>query len=151
MQTSRLVWVGAFVAGGGVLFGLGLFLIGDRRGLFDDSFEVYAEFAKISGLENGAVVRVAGMDAGEVSGIQVPSGPSDKFRVRVRIREDLHAIVRTDSVASIQTDGLVGNKFLQIEAGSDQAPPAPHHGTIKSREPFDIADLLQQMSDTITM
>lgn len=151
MPSSRLTVVGAFVIGGLLLFALGLFLIGDRRGLFEEHFEIYAEFARISSLENGATVRVAGMDAGEVTQIQVPPGPSAKFRVKSRIREDLHPIVRTDSVASIQNDGLVGNKFLQIDAGTDQAPPVPEGGVIKSREPFDFADLLEQMNDTVKL
>jgi phospholipid/cholesterol/gamma-HCH transport system substrate-binding protein len=148
---TRLVSVGAFVLGGILLFTLGLFLIGDRRGLFESSFEVYAEFYRVSGLENGAGVRVAGMEAGEVESIQVPPGPSRRFRVKLRVREDLHPIVRTDSVASIQNDGLVGNKFLQIDTGTDKAPPVPDGGTIASREPFEFADLLKQMSDTIAL
>jgi phospholipid/cholesterol/gamma-HCH transport system substrate-binding protein len=151
MPSSRLIGVGVFVIGGILLFTAGLFLIGDRRGLFADNFEIYAEFGKLAGLENGATVRVAGMDAGEVIAIHVPTRPGAKFRVRLRIRESLHGVVRSDSVASIQTEGLVGNKFLQIEAGSDQSPPAPDGSTIQSREPFDMADLLLQMSDTLKL
>ena len=56
---------GAFVVGGLLLFGLGLFLIGDRRMLFSKSAEYYTEFAQISALQRGANVRVGGMDAGE--------------------------------------------------------------------------------------
>jgi phospholipid/cholesterol/gamma-HCH transport system substrate-binding protein len=151
MASSRLVIVGLFVVGGVVLFAAGLFLIGDRRGLFAQNFEVFAEFSELAGLENGAVARVAGMDAGEVVQIQVPPSPTAKFRVRIRVREELHGVVRTDSVASIQNEGLVGNKFLQIEGGSDKAPRAPHGSTIRSRDPFDIADMLQQMSETLTL
>lgn len=137
--------------GGFVLFATGLFLIGDRRGLFRDTFEVYAEFNKLAGLENGATVRVAGLDAGEVTQIRVPTGPRARFRVRVRLSEDLHGVVRSDSVASIQNEGLVGNKFIQIEGGSEESPQAPDGSTIQSRDPVDIADLLNQMSDTLTM
>jgi phospholipid/cholesterol/gamma-HCH transport system substrate-binding protein len=151
MPSSRLIGVGAFVIGGFVLFAAGLFLIGDRRGLFADTFQVHAEFTKLAGLENGAAVRVAGLDAGEVTAIQVPISPRAKFRVRVRVREELHGVVRSDSVASIQNEGLVGNKFVQIEGGSDQSPRAPDGSTIQSRDPVDIADLLNQMSDTLTM
>ena len=81
---NRAVAVGAFVVAGVLLFGVGLFLIGDRRMLFSHMFEVYAEFANISGLQNGAKVRVAGMDAGEVDTIHVPSTPSARFRVKLR-------------------------------------------------------------------
>jgi phospholipid/cholesterol/gamma-HCH transport system substrate-binding protein len=150
MHPYRTIAVGAFVIGGILLFTLGLFLIGDRRGLFEDAFEVYAEFSRVSGLENGSIVRVGGVEAGEVLAIEVPPRPSAKFRVKAKVREDLHPIVRTDSVASIQNDGLVGNKFLQIDAGTDEAPPVAHGGTVRSREPFELAELLVQMSDTIT-
>jgi phospholipid/cholesterol/gamma-HCH transport system substrate-binding protein len=141
--------VGAFVLGGLLLFAVGLFLIGDRRMMFAETFEVYAEFAEVAALDNGAKVRVAGMDAGEVENIRVPAGPGGRFRVRMRVREDLHPLIRLDSVASIQNDGLVGNKFVQVESGSEQAAQVPDKGTIQSREPFDIADLMQKMSDTI--
>ena len=149
MARTRAAAVGAFVIGGLALFAVGLFMIGNRRMLFQDSFEVYAEFLKIAGLESGATVRVAGLDAGEVVSIHVPKGPTLPFRVRLRVREDLRPLIRLDSVASIQNDGLVGNKFVQVEAGTDQSPIAPEGGTIRSREPFDLADVLQRMSDTI--
>jgi phospholipid/cholesterol/gamma-HCH transport system substrate-binding protein len=151
MNRSRAVAVGAFVIGGVLLFGVGLFLIGDRRMLFSDTFDVYAEFANIAGLQNGAKVRVAGLDAGEVDTIHVPPNPSARFRVKLRIREDLHPLIRVDSVATIQTDGLVGNKFMQVEAGTDQAQIVPARGTIKSREAFDLSAMLQRMNDTVDL
>ncbi len=143
--------VGAFVIAGILLFGIGLFLIGDRRMLFSDSFEMYAEFANIAGLQDGAKVRVAGMDAGEVEGIHVPPGPSAPFRVKLRVREDLHPLIRIDSVATIQTDGLVGNKFVQVDAGTEQAQIVPPGGTVRSREPFDLSAMLQRMNDTVDL
>jgi phospholipid/cholesterol/gamma-HCH transport system substrate-binding protein len=72
MPNTRLAAVGAFVVGGILLFAVGLFLIGSRRMLFSDTFEVYAEFSQIAALDNGAKVRVSGMDAGEVESIRVP-------------------------------------------------------------------------------
>ena len=149
MPQNRLAAVGAFVIGGLALFAVGLFLIGDRRMLFTDTLEIYAEFTEIAALDNGAKVRVAGMDAGEVEAIRVPPGPSGKFQVRMRVRRDLHPLLRLDSVASIQNDGLVGNKFVQIETGSDGSPQVEERGTVRSREPVDISDLMQMMSDTI--
>jgi phospholipid/cholesterol/gamma-HCH transport system substrate-binding protein len=149
MGKNRLVAVGAFVIGGVLLFGVGLFMIGNRRMLFSDTIAVNAEFESIASLERGATVRVAGMQAGEVREINVPSSPSGRFRVRMRVREDLRPLLRLDSVASIQNDGLVGNKFVQIEPGSEGSPVVADGGTIQSREPFDLADLLAKMSDTI--
>ena len=143
--------VGAFVVGGVLLFAVGLFLIGDRRMLFDRSVEIYTEFANIAGLEDGGSVRVGGMDAGEVASIHVPANPSARFRVKLRVREDFHQLLRVDSVASIQTDGLVGNKFIQIEPGTDQAQLVPPLGTIPSREAFELSEMMQRMSDTVDL
>jgi phospholipid/cholesterol/gamma-HCH transport system substrate-binding protein len=151
MPANRLAAVGAFVVFGVLLFAVGLFLIGDRRMLFSDNFELYAEFSRIAGLQNGATVRVAGMDAGEVEEIRVPAGPSARFRVRMRVRSDLRQLIRQDSVASIQNDGLVGNKFVQIETGSDQSPVVADEGTIRSTEPFDIADVMKSMAETVAI
>jgi phospholipid/cholesterol/gamma-HCH transport system substrate-binding protein len=151
MQQTRFVAVGAFLVLGLALFALGLFFIGDRRMLFDDSFHVFAEFSDIGGLQNGATVRVGGMDAGEVDRINVPSGPSAKFRVRLRVREAVWPLMRLDSVASIQNDGLVGNKFVQVDAGTDASPQVDEGGTIRSREPFDLADMFDRLSETIDL
>lgn len=149
MPSARLVGAGAFILAGIILFTVALFMIGERRQIFADRFEIYTEFAKLSGLQMGATVRVAGMEAGEVVDIQVPPGPASKFRVKMRVVEKLHGLVRTDSVATIQTEGLVGGNFLQISAGSEKAPPASEKSTIPSREPFEVADLLKQMGDTV--
>jgi phospholipid/cholesterol/gamma-HCH transport system substrate-binding protein len=146
---SKAIGVGAFVIGGLVLFGVGLFLIGDRRMLFSDTFRLASEFHSLAGLQNGATVRVEGMDAGEVRAIHVPAGPAAKFRVEMQVRNDLRPLIRTDSVASIQTDGLVGSKFVQIEAGSEQAAAVADGAVIAGREPFEMTDLLQKMSDTV--
>src|SRR5918992_141939 len=105
MTHTRLIGVGAFVIGGILLFAVGLFMIGNRRMLFVDRFQVDAEFAKVTGLQKGAIMRV---------------------------REDLRHLVRTDSIATIQTDGLVGNNFIQIEIGTANAPVAPAGSLIQS-------------------
>lgn len=151
MVSSRAVGAGVFVIVGVLLFTVALFTIGQRRMLFEDRFEVYTEFGKLGQLEPGAVVRVAGMDAGEVTDIIIPAVPSGKFRVKMELREDLHPLVRTDSVAAMQTEGLVGAIYVNVGAGSDGAPEAKPGSTIAGREPFSMADLLQQASDTVTM
>src|SRR5437867_6157902 len=147
MASKDKAAMGAFVIGGLLLFGLGLFLIGDRRMLFSKSAEYYTEFAQVSALEAGARVRVGGMEAGEVLELRVPPGPGSKFRVKFRIVEKLFPVIRTDSVASIQTDGLLGNKFLQIDIGT--TGPAPAGCTLRSREPFEIGDLLAKIRGTV--
>jgi phospholipid/cholesterol/gamma-HCH transport system substrate-binding protein len=147
-STNKLI-VGLFVGGCLLLFGVGLFLIGNSNQLFTKSFDVHADFKKITGIQNGGKVRVGGMDAGTVTEIEVPQNPEGKFRVHFRIVEKLHPIVRQDSVASIQTDGLLGNKYLQVDAGSSTSATAKSDSLIRSAEPFEWGDLMAQISDTV--
>jgi phospholipid/cholesterol/gamma-HCH transport system substrate-binding protein len=146
---ARLAGVGVFVLGGLVLFAIGLFMIGDRQMAFAKKFTVYTEFKKITGLQPGAIVRVSGAKAGSITQILPPNTPSEKFRVKLEITENLHQLVRTDSVAAIETEGLVGGSYLGIGTGTAAAAPVAPNGTIAGKEPFDIADLMQQMADTI--
>jgi phospholipid/cholesterol/gamma-HCH transport system substrate-binding protein len=151
MNSSKAVGAGAFIVIGVLLFTVGLFMIGERRMLFEDRFTLYAEFATLGQLEAGATVRVAGMNAGEVTSIQVPASPAGKFRVRMEVREDLRQLIRTDSVARAKTEGLVGGIYVSIVTGSEAAPEVAKGGTIQSVEPLELADLLQQASETVAM
>ena len=146
---ARLAGVGLFVLAGLLLFAIGLFMIGERQLAFARKLVVYTEFSNITGLQPGAIVRVSGATAGSVTDITPPADPDGKFRARVEITEDLHQLVRTDSVAAIQTEGLVGGSFLSISTGTSGTPRAHAGSTIPSREPFLLADLFQQMSETI--
>ena len=148
---KRAVGAGAFVLIGLLLFAVALFMIGDRRMLFERRFTVYTELSRLGELEPGTPVRVAGAGAGEVVDIEPPGRPSEKFRVKMEVREALHPIIRTDSIAVPQTEGLVGGVFLNIGAGTDQAPQVAEGGTIPGGDPFQIGDMLQEASDTMTM
>src|SRR4051812_6235359 len=146
---ARVAGVGVFVLAGLALFTVGLFMIGDRQMAFAKKFTIYTEFKKITGLAPGSIVRVSGAKAGSIRQITTPATPSGKFRVEIEITEDLHPLVRTDSLATIETEGLVGGNYLGVGTGSDTAPAAPSMSTIPSKEPFEIADLMQQMADTV--
>jgi phospholipid/cholesterol/gamma-HCH transport system substrate-binding protein len=151
MNTAKLAGAGAFIVVGVLLFTAALFMIGERRMLFEQRFTVYTEYAKLGELESGAVVRVSGLNAGEVTELQIPPSPSQKFRVKMRIREDLHHLIRTDSIATTQTEGLVGSVFVNIGGGTEKAPVVADGGTVPSREPFLFSDLMQQASDTFAL
>jgi phospholipid/cholesterol/gamma-HCH transport system substrate-binding protein len=151
MVSSRTVGAGAFVVIGLLLFTVALFMIGERRMLFKNRYTVYTEFSRLGQLELGATVRVAGLDAGEVTDIAVPRSPAEKFRVKMEIREDVQQLIRADSVATTQTEGLVGAIFVNVATGSEGAPQVQENGTIPGREPFTMADLLQQASETINL
>ena len=148
MAKKNLI-VGLFVLAALALFTVGLFLIGNRHEAFSRHMDFYTEFTDLAGLTKGTKVQVAGMDAGQIIEIDVPDSPSSRFRVRLRIDERLHGLVRTDSLATIGTEGVVGNTFVSIGPGSPQAAAAPSLATLRSKEPIELADLLDQAKGTI--
>jgi phospholipid/cholesterol/gamma-HCH transport system substrate-binding protein len=146
---NRFMMVGVFVVAGLALFTTGLFMIGNRHEAFARHVEVYTEFADVSGIVPGAKVQVAGMDAGEVLVMEVPSSPPAKFKVKLRINEKFSGLVRADSVVTVGTEGVVGNRFLEISAGSLRAPAVATGATLKGIEPTDLSALLELAKGTI--
>jgi|GEM_PF-370518 len=143
METKK-TGIGIFVICGLVLFGIGMFLIGDQHQLFAHHIEYFSEFANLAGLTKGAKVRVGGMDAGEVLDIGVPDSPSSQFRVKWRIDAKMRGLMRSDSVATIETEGVVGGTYLLVRPGSAQGLQLDARATIPSKEPTAIADLIVQ-------
>jgi phospholipid/cholesterol/gamma-HCH transport system substrate-binding protein len=146
---NRPMIVGVFVTAGLALFTAGLFMIGNRHETFARHIELYTEFSNLSGIAQGAKVQVAGMDAGQVIGVDIPDSPPAKFKVKVRISEKLRGLVRADSMVTIGTEGVVGNRFLAISAGTARAPVAAAGTTLAGAEPTDISALLDQAKGTI--
>ena len=142
MGSPRLAMVGAFVIGGLLLFAVGLFLIGDRRLLFSEQFEVEADFGNVAGVEIGTSVRLSGLPAGEVIGIEIPGEPGGRFVVRMRVREDLHALVRADSEAAVLSDGLLGSAYIQLRAGTGSAPLVADGGSLAGVDAVEMSDLI---------
>jgi phospholipid/cholesterol/gamma-HCH transport system substrate-binding protein len=93
MRNKNLV-VGFFVLAGLALFMVGLILIGNRHEAFAKHVDYYADFTNLAGLSKGSKVQVAGMDAGQVLEVAVPASPTARFRVKLRITEQLHGLVR---------------------------------------------------------
>ncbi len=146
----RNVGIGLFVIVGLLLFGIGMFLIGDQHQAFARHIEYYSDFTNLAGLTRGAQVRVAGMNAGEVVSIGVPQSPSSPFRVRWKIDAKLRGLVRSDSTATIATEGVVGGTYLAVHSGSPGVPQAGALATIPGEEPTEIADLLERGNTLLT-
>jgi phospholipid/cholesterol/gamma-HCH transport system substrate-binding protein len=82
------------------------------------------------------------MDAGQVTKIDVPDSPRSQFRVQMRIKEQLHGLVRTDSMVTLDTEGVVGGIFLSIHPGSPGAAIAPASSTLQGKPAINISDLM---------
>lgn len=141
------VWTtGLFIVLGFVLFTGILFIVGSRQNLFAKHTDIYAEFSSLGGLGDGAKVRVEGLEAGQVRKIEIPQSPSGKFRLELRINDKVKGMVRTDSLASIETQGVVGDKYVSITKGTDAAPEAGPGTTLSGKQTVDISALLEKGS-----
>ena len=138
------VIVGVFITAAIVLFGAALFLIGNQHKAFRRHVVFYTNFQNVDGIPKGSKVRVDGMDAGELESIQIPSSPSQKFRLKMNVDDRLRGLIREDSLVTVETEGLVGDKFLLIQGGTDRAPEAAPESTLQGKEPFEIGKLLEQ-------
>jgi phospholipid/cholesterol/gamma-HCH transport system substrate-binding protein len=141
-MSRRYFAVGIFIIAGATLFALGIFLVGSRHEAFARHVQLYTAFANLDGVTQGSKVQVAGMDAGQVAKIEVPNSPTGRFRVQMRVDERFHGLVRTDSVVTVDTEGVVGNTFLTIHTGSANAPIAQADSILQSKPPVNISDLL---------
>ena len=144
------VLVGIFVTLAVALFGAALFLIGNQHKAFHRHIVFYTNFQSVDGLPKGAKVRVDGMDAGEVQTIQIPPSPEQKFRLKMNVDDSLRGLIREDSVVTVETEGIVGDKYLLIHHGTGHAPLAPADSTLQSKEPFEMTKLLEQAQGIMT-
>lgn len=136
--------LGIFIFIGSVLLVVGIFMLGNKDQLFVSTFTIRAYFQNTEGLRNGASVRFGGIDVGAVKDIKIMADTSGRVEVSMRIKEEIRRFIKKDSRASIETEGLVGNKVVIISMGSDNAEPISDNGVILSKEPLSFADVIEE-------
>jgi len=141
---SRAARLGAFIIATLVILAAGIFIIGSKKYLFTTTYRLKAQFATVVGLDPGAEVRVGGVHSGSVRGIELPDKPDGKITVLMDLQRSTHDIIKQDSVAAIETEGLLGNEYVSISFGSAQAPNVKDDDTIVSEPPLVIADLMKK-------
>jgi phospholipid/cholesterol/gamma-HCH transport system substrate-binding protein len=134
--------VGVFVLSAALLFSVGLFLIGNRQKAFAHHIDLFTSLNDVNGISPGSKVRVSGFDAGQVTGIEIPDRPSEKFRLKLHVDSKLHRLIRDDSFVTVESDGLVGDKFLMIHEGTDQEPEAAVGSTLPAKEPIELSTVI---------
>ncbi len=119
--TSTNTRLGLFVAAGLTCLLGALFLLGRKQNLFSSSLEVKADFRNVAGLLTGNNVRLAGIDVGTVKRIQILNDST--VRVVMELNKEVQPFVRRNAVASVGTDGLVGNTIVNLTGVAAPAPP----------------------------
>jgi|MudIll2142460700_1097286.scaffolds.fasta_scaffold57823_2 phospholipid/cholesterol/gamma-HCH transport system substrate-binding protein len=137
--------IGALVLVGIVLF-IGFVLsIGKRSTLFQEKYSLWASFSSTEGLAVGSPVRLAGVTVGNVTRITFGREPRDRrIAITLSVERRVQDRIREDSVASIGTIGLVGDKVLEITVGSYDRPILQAGAQLGSVDPPDYFRLLQK-------
>ena len=146
---SRAFRLGVFIFGTLTVLAAGIFLIGNKRFLFDSTYRIKAGFKNVAGLNNGAQVRVGGIRKGTVKQIELPHQSNGEMTVVMDMESSTRDVVKKDSIAAIQTEGLLGNKYVEISFGSGDAPPVMDGETIGSLPPQDISDVLKKTNEIL--
>jgi phospholipid/cholesterol/gamma-HCH transport system substrate-binding protein len=138
--------VGVFVLSAVLLFSVGLFLIGNRHKTFAHHVDFFTKLNNVNGLSPGSKVRVSGFEAGQVTSVEIPDRPSARFKLKLHVDNKLHNLIRNDSFVTVESDGLVGDKFLLIHEGSDQVQQAVNGATLPSKEPIELSAVIAKMT-----
>jgi phospholipid/cholesterol/gamma-HCH transport system substrate-binding protein len=100
-------------------------------------YTINADFANASGLKPGSVVELAGVQVGQVTNIQL-----DGMRARVAIRLHGDIVVQDDAIASIQTKGLLGERYVVITPGGSDENVPPGGKLRETESPLDLPGLI---------
>ncbi|MFN4110804.1 MAG: MlaD family protein, partial [Ignavibacteria bacterium] len=133
--------LGIFTFVGSVILVLGIFLIGNKDLLFQETFELKAYFPTVEGLRVGAPVRLTGIDVGSIKSIEFIADTTSKILVTMRIKRNVQQFIKKDSRASIETEGLVGNKVLIIYGGSGAVPTVQDGDVLPTKMPVTYAEI----------
>lgn len=152
MKAKKLaeIKVGIFVVVILFLFGVGVFVIGSHQKYFQRQYTLWASFSNIQGLIVGAPVSLAGLTVGRVNAIIFPEDPREKtIKVELKIKKGVQKRIREDSIASIQTMGLLGDKYVEISMGSLENKVLQDGDYIKSSNPFDLLAYASKLEEAI--
>lgn len=125
---------------------VGLYLIGDKKNLFGDTFLVAARFNDVNGLVSGNNVRFGGVDVGTVESVEIISDTS--VLVIMRVDEKYHRHIYPTSVAMLSSDGVMGNKLVAISSMNPAGKPVAANSMIKSVNPVSMDETTRTLSIT---
>jgi phospholipid/cholesterol/gamma-HCH transport system substrate-binding protein len=143
---SRIARLGAFIVVTLAILIAGIFVIGNKQYLFSSTYRLNAQFDNVAGLAAGADVQVGGVHSGTVVRIALPEKPGQKVTVVLELAQSTHAIVKRDSVATIETQGLLGSQYVAVSFGSPGQAEVRDGETIASLPPLQMSELLSKTS-----
>ncbi|MDP6935343.1 MAG: MlaD family protein, partial [Myxococcota bacterium] len=127
-----------------------VFLLSGSSDILEDRYTLNAAWSDVAGLKEGAVVRLAGWDVGEVVSIQFSDdlGVREIF-VEMKVMQRYQPRIRKDSVARIDTQGVLGDKYVAITMGSTEEPILENTWWIETRQPLNVLTYTRKATEIL--
>ena len=144
--SNQKIRLGIFVLLGSFLFIGAIYFVGNKQDMFNKTVEVNALFSNINGLQKGNNVRFSGINVGTVQEIEIINDST--IRVEMKIEEGILSHIKKDALASIASDGLVGNMIVNIVPGNHSEIPIQPGDVILSVNKVTTEELMKTLSST---
>jgi phospholipid/cholesterol/gamma-HCH transport system substrate-binding protein len=138
--------LGVFVSFSLFLLIAGIYFVGSRQQLFGSSFRIHAIFKDVGGLQVGNNIRFSGINVGIVEDIEQYNDSS--VIVDMLIDKSTKKFIKKDAKAIIGSDGLMGNKIVEITPGTGKKPEIQNNDFIKTVLPISFDDVLLKLKIT---
>jgi len=143
--------VGLLVLAALVAFMATIFSLGQREHLWERKVEYEIRLARAGGLLVGAGVSLTGVPVGSLAEMHFPHDPGVSYiQLRIKVAGDVAARIRENTVATIRTLGLLGDRYIELSAGTADVAALPPGGIINSIDPIDYEAVLGQSGDIVT-
>ena len=150
-RRERTSWrVGLLVIIAALVLAVGVLVIGNQNNLFRRMNRYVVQFRDIKGLQDGSPVQLNGVSVGRVESVSLSPDPAVRaIAVRIAVDRRYASLVRTDTQVRIKTLGLLGDKFIEITAGSVGATPVENGGELTAGKQPDVESLLNSGGDVV--
>jgi len=145
-EEKYFVRLGIFVFLGIIIFFIIIYILGKNRNIFTSNVKILAVFENVYGLTEGNKVRLLGIDVGTVTKIRIIS--ESKVLVEMSIRQDVVKFIPENSIATIGTEGITGNKIVVIIPGTTDHRPISSKDTLNTLKSVEIDDILKEIKKT---
>jgi phospholipid/cholesterol/gamma-HCH transport system substrate-binding protein len=145
-KTVNIIKLGVFVTSGLLFLILLLYMIGKKRNLFGPSFILKAKFDNVQGLVPGNNVRYSGIEIGTVKKLNILN--DTVMEVVLVVDEKMKKIIRNNAIVTIGSDGLMGNKVINISPARTPAPLVTEYEVLFTHKPVGTDEILQTLSKT---
>lgn len=144
--SAQKVQLGILVSAALLIFIVAVYLIGNRQNLFQKSVPITAVFSNVNGLMPGNNVRYSGINVGTVRSLEMIN--DTVIKIHMAIDEKIIHHIKKDAIATIGSDGLVGNMIVNIIPGKGPSVSVQANDNIKSYSKIRTEDILSTLSVT---